>query len=323
MSAVASRTPEHVERFGRDFGIPFATTDEAAAVRLTEVDAVYIATPPSEHLRQALIAIEAGKAVLIEKPFATTASEARQIVAAARAGGVFCMEAMWTRFMPLLAGIRSVLADGTLGEVRGLSGSFGISNAPDATAGLFDPARGGGALLHRGIYPLSLARHLLGPVTHVQARARMGEAGVDEDVHLVLDHDNGAISSFLGSLRAPLANDLEITGTHGRIAVEAPIFRPFRARLYKTTPRSGMPSGGRFEAVKEGRILQRMAQARLATAVRGRPHTIFRPFEGNGYGHEAVEVARCLQEGWLESPLMPLDESVEIMEIIDAARAQF
>ena len=324
--AVASRDPQKAVGFAKDFGIQNAAADYAAAVNRPDVDAVYIATPPSEHEAHALLAIAARKAVLIEKPFALNAAAARRVAAAADTAGVFCMEAMWTRFLPLLGAVRQKLAAGDLGEVRSFQGSFLGSDVPDHQTSLFDPLRGGGALMHRGIYPLSLARHLLGPIEDVIATGRIGATGVDEDCTLVLRHQSGAISTISASLRAIGSNDMTIHGTAGMLQVFPPIFRPWQARLSLGTPRMAQaPSGGRLQALRETGIAQRLNQA-LPAGLRhmlGRGKTIRKPYDGNGYHYEAAEVAQCMARGEMTSGLMPLSESIEIMAVIDKARTQF
>jgi predicted dehydrogenase len=319
VSVVASRDPAKARAFAASLGIP-ATADYAAAVTRDDVDAVYVATPPSEHEAQARMAIAAGKAVLVEKPFAMDAAAAARIAEAAEAAGVFCMEAMWTRFLPLLDAVRGLLAKGALGELRSLQGSFMGSDLPGTGASLFDPARGGGALMHRGVYPLSLARHLLGPIAEVTARGRIGETGVDEDCSVILRHADGALTTLTASLRSPGPNGLVLAGTQGLLALDAPVYRPFRARLTAVTPRDGSRQGApRFEGAREGGLAQRLNQ--MLARPGGR--VISRPYGGNGYHYEAAEVARCLAAGQTVSARMPPTESVEIMAAIDAARAQF
>lgn len=320
--AVASRDPAKAQAFAARHG--GVASDYAGAVATSGVDAVYIATPPTLHEAHAMLAIAAGKAVLIEKPFASDADAARRIVEAARAAGVFCMEAMWTRFMPMIGEAKARIAAAALGEIRALSGSFMGSDQPDAAASLFDPARGGGALLHRGIYPLSLARMLLGPAELTAATARIGETGVDEDCALVLRHQTGAISTVTASLRAPGPNRLAISGTHGMLELQAPVFRPFRARLIRVTPRSGGTGGGggQLSKLRDSAFAQRLQQ-RLPAGLLAREKTLFQPYSGNGYQYEAAEVALRLAQGETESPLMPLDESVEILRLVDAARRRF
>lgn len=322
--SVASRRFDRAEAFATGYGIPHAARTWQEAVEAAGVDAVYIATPPSEHERHAMLAIAAGKAVLIEKPFAADAAAGARIAAAAAAAGVFCMEAMWTRFLPMLRETQRLLEAGRIGEIRSLQGSFGISSKVDPGASLFDPARGGGALLHRGIYPLSLARLLLGPVAELRAFGRIGETGVDEDCTLILRHDSGALSSLSASLRAPAENDLTIGGTHGSLRLERPIYRPFLAELNQATPRpaeSAARRGGLRES-RLGQVLNQRLPGLLRDRLEGR-RLLRRGYAGSGYHHEAAELARCLAAGLTASPLMPPSQSVEILELMDRARAGF
>lgn len=307
------------------------TTATELAVTHAAVSAVYIVTPPALHEEHALMAIAAGKAVLVEKPLADSAAAARRIVDAARAAGVFAMEAMWTRFMPLTAILRDLMAAGELGEHRAFAAEFMGSDSPDVSTSLFDPARGGGALLHRGIYPLSLAMHLMGPVSAMAAAGRIGATGVDEEASIILTHTSGAISTLRASLRAGGSNSIVVSGTHATIRVDPPVWRPFRATLVRHTPRRGGTGGGqsegRLQTIREGGLAQglnRWLSTGVPAALRAElpgGATIRAPYAGNGYGHEAAEVARCLAAGLTESPLMPLDESVAVLALIDQARA--
>lgn len=323
--AVASRNPDNAARFARETGAG-AAVDYATAAAHPEADAVYVATPPSEHEAHAGLAIAAGKPVLIEKPFAMDGAAAARIRDAAREAGVFCMEAMWTRFLPLLDAVRADLAAGGLGDLQGFTGGFTGSDAPDAGASLFDPARGGGALMHRGIYPLSLARHLLGPVADLQATARLGDTGVDETMALTLTHESGAISTVTAGLRAAGTNRATLYGTRATIEIAPPIYRPFAARRLALAPRrggTGGSGGGRLAGIKEGGTAQGLNQrlARLKAFVKPPGQGIAAPFAGNGYHYEAMAVAGAVAAGQTEHALMPLDESVEIMDLVDRARA--
>ena len=320
--ACASRRPERAAAFARAFALEACDWEGAAGH--PEADAVYVATPPSEHERHARLAIAAGKAVLVEKPFAIDADAAARIADAARAAGVFAMEAMWTRFQPLLAAIRARAGAGDLGELRGFEGRFLAPVRPDPAASLFDPLRGGGALMHRGVYALSLARHLLGPVDELSAVARIGATGVDEDCVLALRHASGAVSSLRAGLRSPGANGAELYGTDATIRIAAPIFRPGAARLIAARPRAGgTGGGGRLAGVRESGLAQAIAQRlgpwRAALMPPGR--ALRAPYAGNGYGHQAAAVAAAVRAGETECALMPLAESVEIMGLIDRARA--
>jgi predicted dehydrogenase len=324
---VCSRTEANARAFARDFGIANVRLSVEDAARSSDVDAFYIATPPSAHREQAIACLSAGKAVLVEKPFAASYGDAVAMAAAARSSGVFCMEGMWTRFLPLLEELRAKIRDGAIGAPRSLCGSFGASNLPDPSESLFDPDLGGGALLHRGIYPLAMAIDLLGDGELAAAAARRGATGVDEDCVLALRHRGGALSTVRASLRAPLANDLTIEGDQGAIHVHAPIFRPFRLTLTKTRPTSRSRAGNlSLEKFREGSLAQGAQQRFRGLAATLRPggrRTITRAYAGNGYHCEADEVMRCVQRGAKESALMPLAQSVAIAALIDQARASW
>jgi len=325
VSVVASRDRSNAERFATDFGVGIVAEDYEAAAASPEIDALYIATPPSCHASHALAGISAGKPVLIEKPFAMDAPAAARIIEAARAKGVFCMEAMWTRFLPLIGAARERIAAGELGEIRAFRGDFLAANRPDIAVSAFDPGRGGGALMHRGVYPLSLARLFLGPIEDVHAMASVGSTGVDEDCSLVLRHRAGAISTIRASLRTMGVNDVTIHGTTGAIRLESPIFRPFAARLTRFQANSGESrDAGRFERLRGGDLAQGLKQRAdgliqvlgLGSGTRFTGH-----FRGNGFHYEAEALMQAVRAGALESEVMPLDESLEIMRVIDTARA--
>lgn len=326
---VVSRKKETARAFAARFGIR-ETVEGMGPEAFEGVDAVYIATPANLHAEHALAAIQAGTPVLLEKPFATTAEDAQRIAEAAQTAGVFCMEALWTRFLPITTAIRQQVALGTLGTLTSFDGSFQGANEPDASQSLFNPSRGGGALLQRGIYPLSLARQLLGPIQTVVARGRIGDTGVDEDCALMLTHASGAVSTIRASARVNGPNAAVLTGTQGTIEIAAPIWRPGCARLTRTVAARGGSSGPRkFEGLRESGPAQRLSQALgpIKTGIktllgRGGAQTLRAPFSGNGYGHQAQAVMDALAGGQTESALMPMSESVEILRVMDEARAQ-
>lgn len=323
---VASRSNERARRFARELRIPKVAADYLAA-SAANVDAFYIATPPANHLEHALPCLEAGKPTLIEKPLASTVGDARQIAAAAGRAGVFCMEAMWTRFLPLIRALKSMVDRGQIGEPRLAWGSFGINTSLTADQSIARPDAGGGALLHRGIYPLSLASHLLGPVDHATGQARYGSTGVDEDVIVSARHRNGALSTSMSSLRVDASNDLIVAGSEAWIHVAAPIYRPSVLTISQSSPRAGGPTTDRrLERLRESGILQRGKQRidalpiDLASLVAGDRHRVVRRFAGNGYHYEAEEVVRCVRSGQLESKIMPLAESVDLIDTMESLR---
>lgn len=320
---VASRKPENAQAFAMQLGVDTAAFDYGSALT-KQVDAVYIATPPALHEDHAALAFAAGCAVLIEKPFAPDAAAAARIAAAAQKAGVFCMEAMWTRFLPLVRSLYNRAADGDLGELRGFEARFMAANIPQSGTSLFD-AQSGGALLHRGIYPLSLARHLLGPVAEVQTMGWLGDTGTDEDCTVMLRHRSGALSTLRASLRANGAGDTALYGTSATALLSGPVYRPTTGRILRTHPAvatTGQASPRRFEALREstrGLALSRGLSTVKAALRRGQTQ-IKAPVLGNGYRYQAHAVMSALQAGHTEDPIMPLQESVEVMQLADEIR---
>jgi len=320
-TSVASRDPENARGFARSLGVPHAAASWDAAIS-DDIDGVYIASPATEHEAHAMLAFAKGKPALIEKPLGQDAATARRIRDAADAAGVFAMEALWTRFLPLVTEAKAAIDAGTLGEVRAFHGTFMAANVPDAGVSLFDPARAGGALLHRGIYPLSLARYFCGPIRDVTARGQMGDTGVDEDITVVLRHENKALSTLQASLRTYATNTATLWGTKARLEIAAPIWRPETARLIPVnaqTITSAHPR--RFEAFRESRTGQRIAAWRAG--LRGDGGRVLRaPILGNGYGHEAQALMEAVAAGQTQSAIMPLTESIEVLDAIDDALNQ-
>ena len=323
LACVASRNPDKAARFARDLGVTEAASDYAAALK-ADVDAVYVATPAALHEEHARMAIAAGKPVLVEKPMATDAASAARIAEAAQKAGVFAMEALWTRFQPLPNLVQSRIAAGDLGEIRGFEARFMAPNIPDAGVSLFDPVRGGGALLHRGIYPLSMAQFLLGPIAETQTMARIGETGVDEDSVLTLRHSSDAISTIRAGLRTAGPDQSVVYGTKGTLYIHGPIWRPTKAVLHRIHP-APVTQGGkrRLEAFRESRAGLRMSGVlQQIKGVTGRRAQVLKvPFEGNGYRYEALAVRDAVRTGQMTEPRMTPADSIDVLRVIDTARA--
>jgi predicted dehydrogenase len=179
LAAIGSRSVESAAKFGREFGSPAACGSYQELCDAPGVDIIYIGTPHPVHAANATMALNGGKAVLCEKPFAMNLREAEKVVALARDKKLFLMEAMWTRYMPALAALRRIVASGEIGAPRQLHADFGFVAPPDPAHRVNNRELGGGALLDLGIYPLSIAAAIMGPVKKVQAVAEMSETGVD------------------------------------------------------------------------------------------------------------------------------------------------
>ena len=287
--AVGSRTQANADAFGERFDVPHRYSSYAELVSDAEVDAVYVATPHPDHHQSALLAIRAGKATLVEKPFTLNATEALDLVSEAKARKTFLMEAMWTRFLPHVVLVREIVAAGLLGEVRSLTADFGEWFRPDARHRSFDPQLGGGALLDLGVYPISFASMLFGKPIRVTAASDPAFTGVDAQTSVVLQYAGGQQAVLFTSLEARTPNRASINGTRARIEIE-----------------------GDFLAPAAFRVIDRNGHEELYDA----------PHEGRGLRHQAAEVGRCLRASMTESPLLPLSETLAIMETLDVVRRQ-
>jgi len=286
--AVGSRRQESADRFADAFDVPHRHGSYEDLVGDDRVDVVYVATPHPMHHADTLLALHAGKPVLVEKAFTMNAAEARDMVRTARANQLFLMEAMWTRFLPHVAEVRRIIADGTLGDIVTIMADHGQWFAKDPGSRLFDPELGGGALLDLGVYPVSFASMILGQPDRIATMIDPAFTGVDGQTSMLFGYPSGAqaILSCTSAARSPTR--AAIVGTEARIELDGDFYAPTSFTLI---PREGEPS--RFD----------------------------QPHPGRGLRFEADEVARCLRAGLLESPLMPLDESVAIMETMDAVLA--
>jgi predicted dehydrogenase len=288
--AVGSRAQSTAEEFADRFGIAARHASYEALVADPDVDAVYVSTPHPGHHAAALLAIGAGKAVLVEKPFTLNVSEADALISAARSSGTFLMEAMWTRFLPHMRRVRELLATGVLGDIRTVTADHGQRFLPpDPTSRLYDPELGGGALLDLGIYPVSFASYVLGTPERVTAVSDPTTTGVDAQTSIVLQYAGGRHAVLTTTLGAATANVATIVGTEGRIEVDRTWYQP--------TSFTMTLESGQVERFEEPRV-------------------------GHGLRFEAAEVGRCLREGRLESDVMPLGETRSIMATLDEIRAQ-
>jgi predicted dehydrogenase len=288
LAGVGSRNSDSATTFAREFG-GAAYGSYEALVAAADIDLVYVATPHTMHFANVRMALGAGKGVLCEKAFTMNRGEAEQLVALARSRNLFLMEAMWTRFLPALAEVRAIIASGEIGAVRQVNADLGFKAEVGPEHRLFNPALGGGALLDVGVYPLSIALALLGPVDSVVAQADLGPTGVDEQTGLLLRHSGGGMSVCSCSLRARLPSELTVSGERGHVRMQAMFHR---------------------------------SQGVTVVRADGATRTIATPYLGNGYVHEAIEVQRCWRAGLLESPLMTHADTLALMRVMDEARRQ-
>lgn len=292
--AVAGRSPERAKAFAEAHGIRRWHESHEVLVADPQVDIVYVASPHSEHKRLALLAIAAGKHVLVEKPVALTAAEAREIQDAAKVAGVFAMEAMWTRYLPQTDVMMQLKDDGVLGELQLVLADFGTRGSPDPQGRVYNPALGGGALLDLGIYPVWFAHLWLGKPKTIAAIGNLTPTGVDARTAIVLGYESGAQAVLSTNLMAFSPARASVCGSAGRIEVN---------------PWFAVPAG--FELVAPGKGDVRV-QFVNDTGIQ---------FRG-GLAWEAAAVAKHVAEGLTDSPLHPFDFAIEVMETMDEVRRQ-
>jgi predicted dehydrogenase len=205
IGGVLSRQAAKAERFAAAVNArPYTAMD--AFLDDPSIQIVYIASPHTFHMAQAIACLERGKAVLIEKPIAATAADAASIVAAALAAKCFAMEAMWTRFLPATREAKRLVNAGAIGPLKGFQANLSFAQLDDPASRLFDPALGGGSLLDLGVYPLSLAVHFLGVPKSVSGITLRASTGVDRQASITLDHGD-ALSTISCGFDAEGAND--------------------------------------------------------------------------------------------------------------------
>ena len=287
--AVASRSAEKSQTFGDKYKATNRYDSYNSLVADANVDAIYIATPHTLHKDHALLCINAGKPVLCEKPFTVNAQQAQTVVDAAQAKGVFLMEAMWTRFFPLMGEVRSLVASGAIGEPRLVQADFGFRAGVNPEGRLFNPQLGGGALLDVGVYVISFASMILGNATRIASLADIGSTAVDEQNGIVLGYDGGKMALLTSAVRTNTTQRASIYGTDGKIEIDAPFWKPTSMTVSAT--------------VKD----ERREFAKV----------------GNGYNYQAAEVAKCVRAGKLESDVIPHAESIAILKTMDSIRAQW
>jgi predicted dehydrogenase len=291
VAAVGSRSHESAERFAHDLG------DDSTRVHGSyddlvsdpEVDVVYVASPHSHHLAHARLAFAAGKPVLCEKPLTLTRGDGEVLFESA--GDLFCMEAMWMACHPLIRDLRERLAAGALGTPRQVRADLGFVVPADASARMWDPALGAGALLDMGIYPLTFARLMLGPFVTVAATGDLNESGIDLDVAIAARHESGAVSALTTSMTSTSPRTASVATDEGLLELPADFHHPAYAVW--------TPTGGEPQRIEP-------------------PSAVY----GTGLGNEAAHVQECLRDGLSESPLVPRPQTLELLGLMDDLRGR-
>lgn len=287
--AVASRGPERAAAFAAEHGVARSYGSYADLLADPDVDVVYVATPHGLHREVAGAALRAGKPVLVEKSFTTTTAGARELVDLARERGLFCMEAMWTRFQPAVVEVLGLLADGVVGDVRHVAADLGF-RVPPGTARFVEPSLGGGALLDMGVYPVSLAHMVLGAPDEVVARGTLAPSGVDAEATLLLSYPTGATAALHTTMVGAPPRRGAVVGTEGHVLTEGgALHRPDAFVVHRT-----------------GEEPRRVEHAQV----------------GRGYGPMLRHVQECLAQGLTESPVWPLSSTLAVLDVLERSLHQ-
>lgn len=289
--AVGSRSQQSADAFADQYDIPKRYDSYQAVMDDPEVEIVYVGTPGVFHARDMEMALQAGKHVLCEKAFTINAAEAARIIELARAKSLFLMEAMWTRFFPVHVKVRQLLAEGAIGKVNGLSVHFMARTPYDLNNRFFRVDLGAGVLLDLASYGISMASSLFGEPTAVTGLPVFGESGADYQAGMVMTYAQGEIATIICSQISYDVKDMVIFGETGKLVVPEPWYKPTRLVLNQ-----------QGEGITE---------------------FDFPLNQYNGYEYEALAVMDCLDQGKSENEIMPLDETLQIMETMDELRRQW
>ncbi|HET6626405.1 MAG TPA: Gfo/Idh/MocA family oxidoreductase [Nocardioidaceae bacterium] len=286
IAAVAARRPESAQEFAKKYGVPRAYGSYAELMADPDVDVVYVATPHALHKEHVLRSFEAGKPVLCEKALTLNAADAAELVAVAREKRLFFMEAMWMRCNPVIRRLQQLASSGALGTVLQVRADLGFLVDKPPSDRLLARELGGGALLDMGIYPLTFAWLFLGEPNQVQAVATMAPSGVDLNIAISLGYPSGAVASLSSTMTAWSPRTGSIATDVGRVDLGDAFHHPTSATW---------TAAGESEEIR-GEVI------------------------GTGLANEALEVIRCLRSGETESPLVPLDDTVALMRLMDTIR---
>ncbi|ANJ27772.1 Gfo/Idh/MocA family protein [Agromyces aureus] len=290
VQAVGSRSQAGADAFAAEFDIPNAHGSYEALVNDPEVDVIYVSTPHPVHAENARLVLEAGKHVLVEKPFTLNAGEARELAALAAEKGLLALEAMWTRYLPHMVRIREILAEGTLGEVRSLIADHTQKLSDDPAHRINALELGGGALLDLGIYPVSFAWDLFGEPATIQSTATFKSTGADAQIVAVFGYDGGRIATTVSASDTRGPNVATVLGTEARIDIDAVWYTPTTFRV----------------VAHDGTVLESYESEVV----------------GRGMHFQAEAVERLVAAGTLGGDLLTIDESVAIMRTLDTIREQ-
>lgn len=288
IGAVGSRSIANAEKFANTFGgTAYGSYEELVAD--SSIDAIYVATPHPAHHDNVILALNAGKPVLCEKPFAVNAKQAQAMVDAAAKNKVALMEAMWARFLPHYAKVREIVASGVLGPILSIHADHGQRLADRGIARLVDPQLAGGALLDLGIYPISFAHMILGNPTSITSKAVMTDRGVDAQTSMIFSYDNGAQAVLTTTMIEQTPCRAVVAGLHGWLEIDRTFYNPASMRVI----------------LNDGSVTEYPSA-----------------YTGHGLREQAESFKHIVQSGAVESKVLTWKDTVDIMKSMDTVRSQ-
>ncbi len=288
IGAVGSRSLANAQHFANTFGgTAYGSYEELVAD--SSIDAIYVATPHPAHHDNVILALNAGKPVLCEKPFAVNAQQAQAMVDAAAKNKVALMEAMWARFLPHYAKVREIVASGVLGPILSIHADHGQRLADQGIARLVDPQLAGGALLDLGIYPISFAHMILGNPTSITSKAVMTDRGVDAQTSMIFSYDNGAQAVLTTTMIEQTPCRAVVAGLHGWLEIDRTFYNPASMRVI----------------LNDGSVTEYPSA-----------------YVGHGLREQAESFKQIVQSGAVESKVLTWKDTVDIMKSMDTVRSQ-
>jgi len=302
--SVGSRSQDSADAFGKKWNVPHRHASYEALASDPDVEVIYVGTPHPYHYENTLTCLNAGKHVLVEKPFTMNARQARELIDLAQKKGLFLMEAMWTRYLPAMVQVRKWIADGEIGNVELVRAHFSFMAEFNPESRLFAPELGGGALLDAGVYPISFAHMVLGTPKTIASTATLGKTGTDDRSAYLFGYDGGKTALLSSGVQLAVPVEADIFGTKGYIKVHEPWLCPRVVTLAKPSA-----PGGDSRLIYDGILFDKQTVRPMS--------------RGNGYNYEAVEVGQCIRAGKRESAVMSQAETLSIMETMDTIRGQW
>jgi predicted dehydrogenase len=253
-----------------------------------EVDIIYIATPHVFHFNNTMMCLNAGKAVICEKPFAMNQEQVSLMIHTAKSKKLFLMEAFWTRFIPGTLKVIELIEQQIIGDIYSINANFGYVATTNPSSRLISPALGGGALLDIGIYPVFISTLLLGKPVEIKSMGQLTTTGIDQQCAMLMKFESGAIAALEATFMSQTSNTATIYGSKGKIIMHAPFHHTSLITIALNDQEA---------------------------------YSITTPLLGNGYTYEIMEVIDCMTVGKLESDKMNHQTSLDLMVTLDNIRA--